>query len=171
MSGAVQGAGISVRRPWIGIAALARNRVIGNAGKIPWHLPADFAWFKRVTAGQILVMGRKTFESIGRPLPGRRTLVISRTGFQHSGAETVSSILELEASVDRDPRLVFVCGGGEVYRELLPRCSDLLLTWVHRDAEGDATFPAFEAQFDPLSEVASNPDFHITHYVRRLRAG
>lgn len=158
-------------RPWIGIAALARNRVIGHQGRIPWHLPADFAWFKRVTAGQILVMGRKTFESIGRPLPGRRTLVFSRSGFHHEGVETVFDLASLSARLAADPRLVFICGGGEIYRELLPRCSDLFLTWVHRDADGDATFPAFEERFEPLAEIASHPDFHITHYVRRVTAG
>ena len=156
-------------RPWVAIVAMSENRVIGSAGSIPWHLPADFAWFKQVTRGQILVMGRKTFESIGRPLPGRRTIVISRRGCRHPEVDSVSSIDGLVRAIRTDPRLVFLCGGSEIYAQWLPLCSDLLLTCVRKTVEGDAMFPAFEDWFVPLAEVAENAEFRITHYVNRNR--
>ena len=155
------------RRPWVAIVAMSENRVIGSSGRIPWHLPSDFAWFKQVTAGQVLVMGRKTFESIGRPSPGRRTIVVSRQRFSHPGIETVHDARTLEAAVDDDPRLVFLCGGGEIYSQFLPRCSDLLLTRVKRVVEGDAVFPAFEDRFAAVADVFENADFRVTHYANR----
>src|SRR5262245_51281334 len=102
------------------IAALSPNRVIGRNNRIPWHLPEDFRWFKEITMGHILLMGRKTFESIGRPLPGRETVVLSRRGFQSDGVRVVSTVAELDFS--RDPRTVFVCGGAEIYELMLPMC-------------------------------------------------
>src|SRR5436305_15119378 len=78
------------------IAAMSENRVIGQGNKIPWHLPEDFKWFKKMTTGQVVVMGRKTFESIGKPLPNRETIVLSRSNFQHAGVGTVSDLPELD---------------------------------------------------------------------------
>jgi dihydrofolate reductase len=147
------------------MAAMSLNRVIGCGGKIPWHLPEDFRWFKRMTMGHVLVMGRKTFESIGRPLPGRETLVLSRAGFAHPGVRTVRSAEEI-AEVTAG-RVVFVCGGAEVYAQLLPRCHDLYLSVVGREVEGDAFFPEFESGFELAAVVAAFPEFEIRHYRRR----
>jgi dihydrofolate reductase len=144
------------------IAAMSLNRVIGNGNKIPWHLPEDFKWFKQMTTGHIIVMGRKTFESIGRALPNRTTLVLSRSGFVHPDVRTIQSLREIEpANQSRD---VFICGGADVYRQALPLCSDLYLTLVKRTVKGDALFPPFEHQFEPVKVITDNPEFSITHY-------
>lgn len=149
------------------IAAMSENRVIGNGNKIPWHLPEDFKFFKQTTMGHVLLMGRKTFQSIGRPLPGRQTIVLSRSDFRHEGVETISSIDQLNAITDRQ---IFVCGGADIYRQLLPSCSELLLTHVKQTVEGDACFPAFEDLFEPSETLQDNEDFTIIRYHRRLHA-
>lgn len=154
-------------KPFKAIAALSLNRVIGDAGKIPWHLPEDFKWFKQATMGQILVMGRKTFESIGRPLPGRETLILSRSGFSAPGTRTVPDIAALIALTAQDSRDVWIAGGAEIYSLLLPACSDLYLSHVQRTVTGDAFFPPFEEAFEPVATVMENPDFRVVHYRRR----
>ena len=152
---------------FLAIAAMAQNRVIGKGAKIPWHLPEDFRWFKRKTLGHILVMGRKTFESIGKPLPGRTTLVLSRTARQWPWPE-VRSITDLDRlDPQSDDREFFICGGAEVYAQTLPRCSDLFLTRVKREVEGDVLFPSFEDRFVLVEELADTPEFSIVHYRNR----
>ena len=146
-------------------AAMSENRVIGQGNQIPWHLPEDFKWFKKMTTGHVIVMGRKTFESIGRPLPNRTTIVLSRSNFQFPGVQTVGS-LEAIASLTGD-REVFICGGAQIYEQALPLCSDLYLTVVKRVVSGDAFFPKFEDAFELAELVADNPDFTIHHYRRR----
>ncbi len=142
---------------------MALNRVIGRDRRIPWHLPDDFRWFKRLTMGHVLVMGRRTFESIGRPLPGRETIVLSRSGFQFPGVRTVSDLASLDPG--SDPRDFFICGGAEIYTQTLPRCSDLYLTLVKREVDGDIFFPPFEDRFDLAETLETNPEFEILHYV------
>lgn len=144
---------------------MSENRVIGQGNRIPWHLPEDFKWFKRMTTGNIVVMGRKTFESIGKPLPNRETIVLSRSGFSHPGVRTVADLSAIDlAGESRD---VFICGGAQVYEQALPRCSDLYLTLVKRIVDGDTFFPAFEDRFDLVAEVLDRPEFHIVHYRNR----
>src|SRR5262249_2046891 len=138
---------------------MSRNRVIGRANKIPWHLPEDFKWFKQMTSGHGVVMGRKTFESIGRPLPNRTTIILSRTGFAYPGVQTVTSLAEIPLGDAH--REVFICGGAEIYREALPFCSDLYLTVVNQEVEGDAFFPPFEDQFERVREILEQPEFKI----------
>jgi len=124
------------------IVARARNGVIGRAGALPWHLPEDLAHFKRTTMGHPIVMGRKTWESIGRPLPGRRSIVVSRQpGFVAAGAEVADS---LEAALARCVQAseVFVIGGAQLYREALPHAERLIVTEIDADFDGDAHFPA-----------------------------
>jgi dihydrofolate reductase len=147
------------------MAAMAENRVIGSGNRIPWHLPEDFKWFKRMTTGHVIVMGRKTYESIGRPLPNRTTLVLSRSGRPIEGVRVISSLSELDQLPEEQE--IFICGGAQVYAEALPRCSDLYLTHVKRTVEGDTFFPPFEDQFEPVEVIADNPDFQIVHYRRR----
>jgi dihydrofolate reductase len=144
------------------IAAMSLNRVIGARNKIPWHLPEDFKWFKKMTTGQIIVMGRKTFESIGRPLPNRTTIVLSRGPFQYPGVRTISDLSQID--VTNETRNIFICGGAEIYRQALPLCSDLYLTLVKRQVEGDKFFPAFENQFEPVEQILDCAEFAITHY-------
>ena len=141
---------------------MSLNRVIGAGNQIPWHLPEDFKWFKQTTMGHILVMGRKTFESIGKPLPGREIVVLSRLGFARSGIRTVSRLEDLEATADG--RDIFICGGAQVYLQTLPLCSDLYLTLVKREVKGDAVFPPFEDQFRLVEEIRDTPEFKILHY-------
>lgn len=148
------------------IAAMSLNRVIGNGNKIPWHLPEDFKWFKAVTMGQVLVMGRKTFESIGKPLPGRETIVLTRGAWTHPGVKTASGLEALPLAAD-DPRTVFIAGGAEIYRQALPLCAELLLTRVKREVEGDAFFPAFEEQFELVEKIRETPEFDILRYRRQ----
>src|SRR5579862_4357184 len=105
------------------IAAMSENRVIGQGNKIPWHLPEDFKWFKRMTTGQVIVMGRKTYESIGKPLPNRTTLVLSRSPREISGVRVISSLAEIDLA--HETREVYICGGAEIYAQALPLCSDL----------------------------------------------
>jgi dihydrofolate reductase len=147
------------------IAAMSLNRVIGAGNKIPWHLPEDFKWFKATTTGHIIVMGRKTFESIGKPLPNRETIVLSRSQFQFPGVKTIRSLDELKSLAG--DRQVFICGGAEIYAQALPLCSDLYLTLVKREIEGDAFFPPFEERFELVEEIHDAPEFKILHYRNR----
>ena len=123
------------------IAAMANNRVIGKDNQMPWHLPADFAWFKRSTMGKPVVMGRKTYDSIGRPLPGRLNVVISRdANLEIEGVTTVTSIekaLELVSDVEE----VMIIGGGSIYESCLPKADKLYLTYIDFDVDGDTQFP------------------------------
>lgn len=153
------------------IAAMSANRVIGDHGRIPWHLPGDFRWFRKATLGHWLVLGRRTFESIGRPLPGRETIVLSRSGFSAPGVRAVADLPALDALVASDSREVFVAGGAEIYAMLLPRCSELFLTRVNRTVFGDAFFPPFEDQFSQVGIVMETEEFSVEHHVRRDAAG
>lgn len=132
------------------IAAVARNGVIGSGNEMPWHLPGDFAHFKQMTLGKPLIMGRKTFESIGRPLPGRTNIVVSRQeGYQPDGVLVFSSLAaaldhaQAIAEVDRADE-VMIGGGGEIYREALPLADRLYITHVDAAPEGDTTFPPID---------------------------
>ena len=147
------------------IAAMSQNRVIGAGGGIPWHLPEDFKWFKQMTTGQVIVMGRKTFESIGKLLPNRTTIVLSRSQFSHPGVQTVSDLNRIRS--DGGARDIFICGGAQIYAQALPLCSDLYLTLVKRSVEGDAFFPPFEDRFEVAEEILDRPDFKILHYRNR----
>lgn len=133
------------------MAAIARNNVIGRDGGMPWHLPDDMRRFRQVTMGHVLVMGRRTYESIGRPLPGRTTVVITR---QHDwpgtpdgpphGVHVAASLpeaLTLAAEIDDH---TFVQGGASVYAEALPVADELLITWVDAEPAGDTFFPAVD---------------------------
>ncbi len=128
------------------IAAMAENRVIGHGNALPWHLPADLRHFKQITTGHAVIMGRRNYESIGRPLPGRRNIVVtSNREYLALGCEVVHSI---EAALDLpgpDAGEIFVIGGAEIYRQCLPRAERLYLTLVHASVAGDTYFPNFEA--------------------------
>ncbi|ATY80129.1 type 3 dihydrofolate reductase [Aeromonas veronii] len=128
------------------IAALAKKQVIGKNNLMPWHMPADLAHFKRVTLGKPVLMGRKTFESIGRPLPGRRNLVISRNpDYQAEGIEVVGSVeAALALLAGSSVEELMVIGGGHLYAEMLPSADCLYLTRIDLAVEGDTRFPAFD---------------------------
>lgn len=150
------------------IAAMSLNRVIGAGNKIPWHLPEDFRWFKKLTTGHVLVMGRKTYESIGKPLPNRTTIVVTRSVPALGGVQLVSELSQIDAAAPEFVgREIFICGGAQIYEQTLPFCSDLYLTLVKKEVEGDTFFPSFEDQFELLAELAETSDFKILHYRNR----
>jgi len=144
------------------IAAMSLNRVIGRGNTIPWHIPDDLKWFKKLTMGHVIVMGRKTFESIGKPLPGRKTIVLSRSNLELPNVEVVSDLEHIpEPAAGQE---IFICGGAQIYEQALPRCSDLFLTLVKRVVDGDAFFPKFEDRFAAVEELVSSAEFTITLY-------
>ncbi len=126
------------------IAAMAKNRVIGIENRLPWHLPEDLRHFKALTMGHHIVMGRKTFESIGRPLPGRTTVIVTRDpAYRSAGCLVAHSVREAIDACGDDTEVFFV-GGAELYRQALPLAARLYLTEIQAEYEGDASFPAFE---------------------------
>ncbi|MCC0091024.1 type 3 dihydrofolate reductase [Aeromonas veronii] len=141
------------------IAAMAHDRVIGKDNQMPWHLPADLAHFKRITLGKPILMGRKTFESIGRPLPGRRNLVISRNpDYQAEGIEVVGSVeAALALLAGSSVEELMVIGGGHLYAEMLPSADCLYLTRIDLAVEGDTRFPAFDDGQWQRIECESHP--------------
>ncbi|TKB48068.1 type 3 dihydrofolate reductase [Ferrimonas sediminicola] len=125
------------------IACMARDRVIGKENQMPWHLPADLKHFKAVTMGKPVVMGRRTFESIGRPLPGRHNVVITRNpAFRADGVTLVASIDEALALLAHEEE-VMIIGGGQLYASLLPRTDRLYLTLAQMSVDGDTRFPDY----------------------------
>lgn len=153
------------RLPFKAIAAMSLNRVIGVDNKIPWHLPEDFKWFKRMTTGQVIVMGRKTFESIGKALPNRTTIVLSRTKQDVPDVQVVTDLDALQlALLQVANKDIFICGGAELYRQTLPLCSNLFLTLVKREVEGDTFFPQFEDRFILAEILFENNEMKICRY-------
>lgn len=123
------------------IVAMARNRVIGSHGRMPWHLPTDLKRFKTLTMGHALLMGRQTFESIGQPLPGRRTIILSRNSdYQIPGVEVVADLsAALQAATGSDE--LFICGGGDIYQQSLGLAQRIYLTELELECAGDVFFP------------------------------
>jgi len=122
------------------IAAMAQNRVIGAGGKMPWHLPADLQRFKQLTMGQTLLMGRKTYQSIGRPLPGRQTIVVSRNVDFSAAGCLVFATLDAAIAAAQTEQL-FICGGGEIYSQTLPLAEKIYLTELLAEVSGEIFFP------------------------------
>ncbi len=146
------------------VAAMTQNRVIGLDGKMPWHLPADLQFFKRLTSGHPVLMGRKTWDSLGRPLPNRRNLVLSRQVGELPGAEVVTDVSELATlGLAGD---VFVIGGAEIYRLLTPHCTSVYLTELNLTTAGDTFFPPFEAEFPRCEVLATAPEAVWKRYFR-----
>ena len=155
------------------IAAIGTNGVIGVAGGLPWRLPADLQHFKALTLGKPVLMGRRTWESLGRPLPGRRNLVVTRqAGFAAPGAEVFATVEAALAAAAEQPE-VMVIGGGELYSQLLPQAAVLELTEVAATLAGDAFFPAFDpAVWPEVSREAHAADERHAYaytFVRRIR--
>jgi dihydrofolate reductase len=127
------------------VAALTREHVIGRDGKLPWHLPEDMAHFRRVTRGHAVIMGRRSWDEVGKPLPKRRNIVVSRDrSLRLEGAEVVPSVAEaiaLARETDDEPCIL---GGAKIYAEALPLATRMILTWVHEPYEGDTRFPDFD---------------------------
>ena len=185
---------------------MSMNRVIGRDGGIPWHLPEDFKWFKRLTTGHFVLMGRKTFDSLPKPLPNRTNIVLThhprrlarneafikkcgqkplvghwatrlrraayQLGFEKIAPREVwlvRSLSRLIATIERHPpaRDVFVIGGAQIYAQLLPRCTDVYLTQVFCEVEGDTFFPEFESDFEMIETPLRTADFEVRHFRRK----
>jgi dihydrofolate reductase len=146
------------------IAAIAENGVIGANNRLPWHLPDDLRHFKRITAGHTVITGRRNYESIGRPLPDRRNIVVTRQpGFAAPGCIVVGSIEEALAAAGGDPE-VFVIGGADIYRQTLARAQRLYLTMVHASPTGDTYFPEWSVgEWRELTREDHPADTRHTH--------
>lgn len=157
------------------IAAMDENRLIGADNQLPWHLPADLALFKRITMGRPIVMGRKTFESIGRPLPGRRNIVITRdSSFRAPGCEISHGIEAALAGCGADDEVMLI-GGASLYQQTLALASCMYITRIHHRFSGDTWFPEFTADSWNIEEKQdfaadeNNPyPFSFIKYVREL---
>lgn len=126
------------------VAAVAANGIIGANGKLPWHLPEDLQHFKRLTLGHPVIMGRKTWESLKGPLPGRENIVVTRrAGYEASGAAVASS-LDAALALCADEKVAFVIGGTQLFRESLPVAAGLVMTEIQQDFPGDARFPDYD---------------------------
>ena len=159
------------------VAAVARNGVIGAGNALPWRLPADLRRFRALTSGHTVVMGRRTFDSIGRPLPGRQNVVVSRSpSLRIDGCEVAHSLADAIAMA-RLPRPVFCIGGADLYRQALPLADRLELTEIRADFPGDAHFPALDGrEWRECAREAQPPDaasghaFDFVTYVRVAHA-
>ncbi|MCG3147561.1 MAG: IS1595 family transposase ISSsu9 [Verrucomicrobiae bacterium] len=160
------------------IAAVAENGTIGDAGKIPWHISDDLKRFKRLTLGHPIIMGRKTYESLGKPLPGRRNVVLTR-GEPIPNIECFSSLDEaLQACTSPLPRggegqgegKVFIIGGAEIYRLALPLADTMLLTHVHRRVDGDTKFPDFDRSQWREVHREETPEYSFVEYEKSVES-
>ena len=143
---------------------MAENRVIGYKGRIPWHLPEDFRWFKQATMGGVLVMGRKTYESIGKPLPGRETYVLSRTTRSIEGVHNFTN-LDILKEIDTN-KTIWIAGGAEIYQQMLPLCQEIYLSRVHNSYQGDTEFPVFENGFRLAEKIIVTQDFDVERWEK-----
>ncbi|MEO5915789.1 MAG: dihydrofolate reductase [Luteolibacter sp.] len=148
------------------VVAMTPDRVIGKAGSLPWHLPEDLAFFKRTTSGHPIVMGRKTYESIGRPLPKRRNIVLTRDeNWSAEGVEVIHRPDELGKLPDLDGQ-VFIIGGSEIYAAFLPELDDLLVSHVFENYDGDTRLAEFEIGFPQSQILESHADFEVRRHFR-----
>jgi len=157
--------------PFYAIAAMSENRVIGDQGKIPWHLPEDFRWFKHKTMGGTLIMGRKTFESIGKPLPGRETIVLSQSLIDIPSVTVCADLLEflIKEIADKSNKTYWICGGGTVYKQFFAagHCQYLYLTIVKRQVAGDVFLPPFENALELDETIHENADFRVERWKHK----
>jgi dihydrofolate reductase len=152
--------------PYKAIVAVSQNGVIGKNGDLPWRLPGDLKWFKKITIGHTVLMGRKTWESLPFPLPGRKNWVLSRTAKPQKGMEVVRSSDEIADKLQPGEQL-FVIGGGEVYSQYLARCNEIYVTEVLQTIQGgDAFFPDFKSDFTAVETLDENKDFILKRWRR-----
>lgn len=155
----------------ISIVAMDVQRAIGNNGKIPWYVPEDFKFFKETTMGCPLIMGRKTFESIGKPLPGRKTVVVTRQDIDIEGVTVVNSIADAIKEVS-DEEKVFVCGGGEIYEQTMDIVDTIYCTTIFSIGEGESDVyfpPVYDDKWDitPVGGGVSEPE-DVIYTIMRL---
>ena len=147
------------------IAAVSLNGVIGKNGDLPWRLAGELKWFKKITMGHIIVMGRKTWDSLPGLLPGRENWILSRSDHSIKDTQVFSSFEQIEKKAGN--RTIFIIGGGEIYSTFLPRCNELYLTEVHQSIEdGDAFFPTYKNDFECVETLEENIDFTLRRWKR-----
>lgn len=148
----------------VAVVAMTPDRIIGRNGTLPWHLPEDLAFFKRTTSGHPIVMGRKTYESIGRPLPKRRNIVLTRDkAWSAPGVEVIHApgeLLELSELGDQ----VFIIGGAEIYAAFMDLTDELLVSHVFENHEGDTRLPGFESRFPNTVVVETHEAFEVRRH-------
>jgi dihydrofolate reductase len=169
------GAGEKSQRkpPWVSlVAAVATNGVIGRDGRLPWRLPGDLRFFKAQTMGGPVIMGRRTWESIGKALPGRRNIVVSRNSAFHPTGASVARSVEKAIALCAGEEKVSVIGGNEVFRDSMPYADRLILTEIHRDYDGDVAFPEYdrtqwkEIRREPHAAEGEQPAYDFVWYER-----
>lgn len=151
------------------IVAMAKNRTIGKDGKIPWHLSRELKLFKQITTGHTLIMGRKTYESIGRPLPERKNIVVTRNpDFKADGCHVYTDLNK--AISDHKNERIFVIGGAEIFKQCMDLADEIHLTVVQKEFDGDVSFPEFNADDYRISErtyYEDDPPFELIHYIKK----
>jgi len=153
--------------PYKAIVAVSEDGVIGRNGDLPWRLSGDLQWFKKITMGHTILMGRKTWDSLPKALPGRENWVLSRRNLRSEGMRLFSSLKDVAEHLP-DRQTLFVIGGGEVYRQALPLCHELYITQVHQKVpDGDAFFPEYRDQFEAVEVLDENEDFLLRRWERR----
>ena len=157
---------MSFAHPYKAIVAVAEDGVIGRGGDLPWRLSEDLKWFKKITLGHTILMGRKTWESLPGALPSRQNWVLSRTANQKDGMSVFRSMEEVQQALV-PAQTLFIIGGGEIYSMTLPLCHELFISEVRRKVpDGDAFFPNYKDQFRPVEVLDDNPDFLLRRWVR-----
>ncbi|WP_020060713.1 dihydrofolate reductase [Bacillus sp. 123MFChir2] len=158
------------------LVAMDKNRLIGKENQLPWHLPADLAYFKKVTMGHPIIMGRKTFESIGRPLPGRTNIILTRNpNYEMEGCKVIHSINDVKKMDEQMNEELFVIGGAEIFKEVLPFADRLYITKIEEVFEGDTFFP--EINYNEWEEISvtqgvtdeKNPYTYAYHVYGRMK--
>jgi dihydrofolate reductase len=153
------------------IVAMTADRVIGRDGSLPWQLPDDLAFFKRTTSGHPVVMGRKTYESIGRPLPKRRNIVLTRDPvWSAAGVEVIHKPEDLSSLPELEGR-VFIIGGSEIYTAFMPMIDELLVSHVFATHKGDTHFPEFEKDFPKYELLETHATFEVRRWRRDFEVG
>lgn len=148
------------------IVAMSSNRVIGDKGSMPWHFPEDLKFFKHTTLGHPILMGRVTFDSIGKPLPGRQNIVLSHAMAPREGVTVIRQASEL-ATACPDAKQIFVIGGAQVFAEMLPQCDGLYLTYIEQPFDGDTSLPPFEDLFTFKEVVGRAEGLEFRYYERK----
>lgn len=152
------------------IAAMSKNNVIGIDGTLPWNLPEDLKRFRKITTGNMIIMGRKTYESIGRPLPKRTNIILTRNkSFRPEGCYVVNDFISFIAAMANSKGTLFVIGGEEVYKKFLPFADELLFTQIDKEFKGDAYFPSFKKREWKLVEEEIIPKDFLNPFQYRFQ--
>jgi len=157
--------------PLIALVAHDPSRLIGKEGELPWHLPADLQFFKETTSGHAIIMGRKTYDSIGRPLPKRRNLVLTRdSSWTAEGVEILPNVAAaVNLSAEQPDKPFYLIGGAEIYRQALSHLDELIVTHVHQEYSGDTYFPPYQDRFVEEDIILETSEFVTKRWLPKQR--